>query len=65
MNSAIVLIVLLLAVPLQLFLTHYINTSYAASATSAPSDVDTDPVKEVKGIEAVRREALHRLDNSW
>ena len=60
MNSALVLIILLLAVPLQLFLSHYINSIYAAG-TTADSAVSGKGGKEApRTIETVRREALDR-----
>ena len=68
MNSALVLIVLLLAVPLQLFLTHYINTSYASSssansATAGPDSMGSEGQDAGRGIDTVRMEAFHRQVN--
>ncbi len=65
MNSALVLIILLLAVPLQLFLTHYINTTYPASTnanSATEGSVSKDSAgKDVDGsIDTVRVEAFHR-----
>ena len=66
MNTVLVLIVLLLAVPLQLFLTHYINASYGSStsANAAAAGADNVAGKEGKegdrGIDTVRMEAFHR-----
>lgn len=68
MNSVLVLIVLLLAVPLQLFLSHYISSIYS---TATANDADSAfPIgsstselggqESVKGIESVRRDALDR-----
>ena len=66
MNSVVVLLMLLLAVPLQLFLSHYINTSYATSA-SADSATSGEALplggsvsKSSGDIHSVRMEALHR-----
>lgn len=63
MNTVIVLLMLLLAVPLQLFLSHYINTAYAVSfdAESVDPGAAESPTENVRGdINAVRMEALHR-----
>lgn len=72
MNSALVLIMLLLAVPLQLFLSHYINSLYATTTATATSDnadsalptsssaSDLGKPDSVKDIQSVRREALDR-----
>ncbi len=66
MNSAVVLLVLLLAVPLQLFLSHYINTAYThAVPNSADSAASGGAEKSLgskgKGdINSVRKEALNR-----
>ena len=54
MNSALVLVILLLAVPLQLFLSHYINTIYTTSnAKSVGSE----------SIESARIEAFNRYSS--
>jgi len=67
MNSALVLIVLMLAVPLQLFLSHYINSIYGSTGTSAAASAafegssSTQKLNNApKSIESVRREALDR-----
>ena len=54
MNSALVLIALLLAVPLQLFLTHYINSKYETTPTDDPLLADKN------NIQSARVEAFHR-----
>ena len=56
MNSALVLLALLLAVPLQLFLTHYINTKYGSGT---PNTVESSS-SEHKDIQSIRLEALNR-----
>lgn len=53
MNSALVLLALLLAVPLQLFLTQYINNKYGGTPNTAESGSSKD-------IQSVRIEALNR-----
>ena len=55
MNTVIVLLMLLLAVPLQLFLSHYINTAY-----SDAESVDSGPENSKGDINSVRTEAVHR-----
>lgn len=74
-NAAVVLVVLLLAVPLQLFLSHYLSQVYANSSHTAvefkgPSKLG--PVgeraaiesgmgsSETKGIEAARIKAVKK-----
>ena len=73
-NAAVVLIVLLLAVPLQLFLSHYISQVYANSSHTAiefkgPSKLGAGvgekaaiesglDTTETKGIEAARIQAV-------
>ena len=65
MNSALVLLILLLAVPLQLFLTHYVNTTFGeqsdqlVSASSAAKLVLTGS-EEGGSIQSTRKEALIR-----
>lgn len=65
MQTVLVLLALLLAVPLQLFLSHYINATYPGSSVVADSAVSgeesPDPTgKVVSGdINSVRMEALH------
>ena len=58
MNTAIILLVLLLAVPLQLFLSHYINTSYSGSDAPADSGEAAEPIRG--DINSVRIEAMNR-----
>lgn len=65
MNSALVLIILLLAVPLQLLITHYLNTTYSTIADADSAVSDADSVGSMGrdgngGIQTVRKEALHK-----
>lgn len=64
MNSAVVMIILLLAVPLQLFLTHYINTTYASSLNTDSTDSGSPSVRlkgnNVDRLQSLRTEALLR-----
>ena len=70
MNSALVLIVLMLAVPLQLFLSHYINSIYGSTGTSAAesatfvegSSTQQRGNEAPRSMESVRREALDRCE---
>lgn len=57
MNSTLVLLALLLAVPLQLFLTHYINTKYGAASNNK---AESSPGSGQDNIQSARIEALHR-----
>ena len=75
-NAAVVLVVLLLAVPLQLFLSHYISQVYANSSHTAiefkgPSKLGANvgekatiepglDTTETKGVEAARIRAVSK-----
>ena len=62
MNPTLVLILLLLAVPLQLFFNHYLQQSYSSSVSEAGSrdDGELDTAGEVSGLNEVRMEAMER-----
>lgn len=67
MNAAVVLIVLLLAVPLQLFLSHYIQQVYLESAASNHMATGRDASKadHLASDNVVNDQELHgeRKDN--
>lgn len=61
MNSVVVLLMLLLAVPLQLFLSHYISTAYAVTTSSGADSAKAGTDGVTGDIHSFRAEAMHRL----
>ena len=68
-NATLVLIVLLLAVPLQLYLNHYLNQTYTTPSTDGGTTsvkeaikkgMDDAPPQEEEGIDEVRKKAMER-----
>ena len=60
MNSVVVLLMLLLAVPLQLFLSHYISTAYAVTTSSGADSAKAGTDGVTGDIHSFRAEAMHR-----
>ena len=62
MNPTLILILLLLAVPLQLFFNHYLQQSYSSSVSEVGDGGSgkMDTAGEVNGLNEARLEAMER-----